>query len=123
MRILFGQGTPLPLRAWLAAHHIETARQHGWSELLNGELLAAAEAAGFDLFITTDQNLPHQLDLSRFAIALLVLKIANWPMIERTTCRNCRRAGGHDTSRRIRSMVAAELTRYRSACRGECPLD
>src|SRR5438105_2702623 len=82
MRILFGQGTPLPLRAWLAAHHIETARQHGWSELLNGELLAAAEAAGFDLFITTDQNLPHQLDLSRFAIALLVLKIANWPMIE-----------------------------------------
>src|SRR5436309_5185320 len=82
MRILFGQGTPLPLRAWLAAHHIETARQHGWSELLNGELLAAAEAAGFDLFITTDQNLPHQLDLSRFAIALLVLKIANWPALE-----------------------------------------
>src|SRR5437868_6210470 len=68
MRILFGQGTPLPLRAWLAAHHIETARQHGWSELLNGELLAAAEAAGCDLFITTDQNLRHQLDLSRFRI-------------------------------------------------------
>ena len=57
MRILFDQGAPLPLREWLAAHHVETARQRGWSELLNGDLLAAAEAAGFDLFITTDQNL------------------------------------------------------------------
>ena len=42
MRILFDQGTPVPLRVSLAAHQIETARQHGWSELLNGELLAAA---------------------------------------------------------------------------------
>jgi predicted nuclease of predicted toxin-antitoxin system len=82
MRILFDQGTPLPLREWLAAHRVETARQHGWSELLNGNLLAAAEAAGFDLFVTTDQDLRHQLDLSRFRIAVLVLKVANWPMIE-----------------------------------------
>jgi hypothetical protein len=82
MRILFDQGTPVPLREWLATHDVETARQHGWSELLNGELLAAAETAGFDLFITTDQNLRHQLDLSRFGIAVLVLRVANWPAIE-----------------------------------------
>src|SRR5437773_8716082 len=82
MRILFDQGTPLPLRAWLPAHQVETVRQRGWSELLNGELLTAAEAAGFDLFITTDQNLRHQLDLSRFGIAVMVLNIANWPMLE-----------------------------------------
>ena len=82
MRILFDQGTPLPLRGWLAAHDVETARQRGSSELLNGELLAAAEAAGFDLFITTDQNLRHQLDLSRFGVALLVLMVANWPSLE-----------------------------------------
>ena len=82
MRILFDQGTPLPLRAVLATHHVETARQRGWSELLNGELLAAAEAAGFDLFITTDQNLRHQQNLSRFGIAVFVLMVANWPTIE-----------------------------------------
>jgi hypothetical protein len=82
MRILFDQGTPLPLRGWLAAHDVQTARQRGWFVLLNGELLAAAEADGFDLFITTDQNLRHQLDLGRFGIAVLVLMVANWPTLE-----------------------------------------
>ena len=82
MRILFDQGVPLPLKKWLESHDTETAQQRGWSELLNGELLAAAEAAGFDLFITTDQNLRHQQDLSRFAIAVLVLMVANWPSLE-----------------------------------------
>ncbi len=42
MRILFDQGVPLPVKRWLASHDVETARQRGWSELLNGELLAAA---------------------------------------------------------------------------------
>jgi predicted nuclease of predicted toxin-antitoxin system len=82
MRILFDQGVPLPLKNWLASHGIETARQRGWSELLNGELLAAAQGSQFDLFITTDQNLRHQQDLSRFAIAVLVLMVANWPALE-----------------------------------------
>jgi len=82
MRSLFDQGTPLPLRGWLAAHDIETARQRDWSELLNGELLAAAEADGFDPFITTDQNLRHQLDLSRFGVAVLISMAANWPTLE-----------------------------------------
>jgi hypothetical protein len=56
MRILFDQGVPLPLKSWLTSHEVETARQRGWSELLNGELLAAVQGARFDLFITTDQN-------------------------------------------------------------------
>ncbi len=42
MRILFDQGVPLPVKRWLASHDVETARQRGWSEPLNGELLAAA---------------------------------------------------------------------------------
>jgi hypothetical protein len=58
MRILFDQGTPLPLRAWLAAHQVETARQHGWSKLRNGELLAAAIARA-----TTIPRVTRQLDL------------------------------------------------------------
>ena len=82
MRILFDQGVPLPLKSWLTSHDVETARQRGWSELLNGELLAASQGAGFDLFITTDQNLRHQQDLNRFAIAVFVLMVANWPALE-----------------------------------------
>jgi hypothetical protein len=82
MRILFDQGTPLPLKERFASHQVETARHRGWSQLLNGELLAAADTAGFDLFITTDQNLRSQLDLGRFKIGIFVLMVTNWPMLE-----------------------------------------
>jgi hypothetical protein len=49
MRILFDQGTPAPLRYGLAGHVVETAYERGWSSLDNGDLLAAAEGASFDL--------------------------------------------------------------------------
>jgi hypothetical protein len=82
MRILFDQGTPLPLKEFLLPHHVETAYERGWSNLSNGDLLAAAEAAGFDVFVTTDQNLHHQQDLSRYRIGVLVLTRANWPALK-----------------------------------------
>ena len=82
MRILFDQGTPVPLRRWLAAHEVATAWQRGWAQLSNGDLLAAAEAAGFDLLVTTDQNLRYQQNLSARRIAILVLTVANWPALE-----------------------------------------
>ncbi len=52
MRILFDQGTPVPLRELLGSHQVETAFERGWSTLTNGELLAAAEQEGFDVFLT-----------------------------------------------------------------------
>lgn len=82
MRILFDQGTPLPLGDWLADHEIETTWQRGWSELSNGDLLVAAERANFDLLVTTDQNLRYQQDLSQRRLAILVLMVANWPALE-----------------------------------------
>lgn len=60
MKILFDQGTSVPLRRHLAGHAVTTAFEQGWSTLLNGELLDAAERAGFDLLITTDQRLRYQ---------------------------------------------------------------
>ncbi len=82
MRILFDQGTPVPLRRWLAAQEVGTAWQNGWAQVSNGDLLTAAETAGYDLLITTDQNLRYQQNLSTRRIAILVLTIANWPMLE-----------------------------------------
>ena len=64
MRILFDQGTPVPLREHLPGHSVETAYEMGWSALRNGELLANAEAE-FDLLITTDRNLRDQQNLCR----------------------------------------------------------
>ena len=56
MLVLFDQGTPAPLRHALAGHVVETAYERGWSSLKNGELIAAAESAGFEVFVTTDKN-------------------------------------------------------------------
>jgi hypothetical protein len=83
MRVLFDQGTPVPLRSALAHHVVETAYERGWQSLTNGELLQAAEAAGFELLVTTDQNLRHQQNLADRRIAILVLMTASWPKIQK----------------------------------------
>jgi len=56
MKILFDQGTPVPLRRHLHPGQVDTAAEMGWSELSNGQLLAAAELAGFDLLVTTSHS-------------------------------------------------------------------
>jgi hypothetical protein len=55
----------------------------GWSALENGNLLAAAESAGFNLLISTDQHLKHQQNLSGRTLAVLVLQTTSWPRIRR----------------------------------------
>ena len=54
MVILFDNGTPAPLRYALKGHAVVEAIERGWDRLVNGELIAVAEAAGFDLLLTTD---------------------------------------------------------------------
>ena len=83
MRILFDQGTPAPLRSWLAPHAVATAYERGWSALKNGELLDAAEQDGFELLVTTDANLKFQQNLGSHRIAIVVLTSTSWPRIQR----------------------------------------
>ena len=73
MKILFDQGTPVPLRNHFSGHEIDTAYELGWSDLKNGELLDRAEMEGYDLMVTTDQNLQYQQHLSSRSIAIVVL--------------------------------------------------
>ena len=82
MRILFDQGVPAPLRDSLPNHTVATAYELAWSTLENGVLLAEAEKAGFDLFITTDQNLRYQQNLSGRTISILVLPTTRWSVIK-----------------------------------------
>jgi hypothetical protein len=84
MRILFDQGTPVPLRDALTSHVVETY-ERGWDRTSNGDLLAAAETAEFEVFVTTDQNLQYQQNLSHRRIAILVLPTTRWPEIQRYT--------------------------------------
>ena len=84
MRILFDQGTPVPLRKHLGSHQIETAFERGWSSLQNGELLSQAEANGFEVLVTTDQNLKYQQNLDTRQIAIVVITTTSWPRIQRS---------------------------------------
>jgi hypothetical protein len=57
-------------------------QQRGWSSLANGQLLAAAEQAGIELLITTDQNLRYQQNLTGRSISIVVLMSTSWPRIQ-----------------------------------------
>ena len=81
MLILFDNGTPRGLARFLVGHTIEEARDRGWEQLKNGELIDAAEAAGFALMLTTDKNIRHQQNLASRKIALVVLQNSQWPMV------------------------------------------
>ena len=82
MRVLFDNGTPRGVAAALSSHVVEEARSRGWDTLRNGELLDAAEAAGFDVFITTDRNLRYQQNLTGRRIAIIVLGNGRWRLIK-----------------------------------------
>jgi hypothetical protein len=81
VRVLFDQGTPVPLRQLLVGHDVSTAYECGWSTLKNGELLAAADLEGFEVLVTTDKNLKYQQNLASRSIAILVLGTTSWPRI------------------------------------------
>lgn len=83
MKVLFDQGTPVPLRRYLHPHRVDTSAELGWSELKNGELLDRAETVGYEALITTDQNLRYQQDLTARVIRILVLMTTSWPRIEK----------------------------------------
>ena len=82
MRVLFDNGVPRGVAAALKDHVVDEARVHGWDVLRNGELLDAAEAAGFEVFVTTDRNIQHQQDLSGRRIAVVVLGKGRWTLIK-----------------------------------------
>jgi hypothetical protein len=86
MRILFDQGTPVPLRQHLVGHEVVTVFELGWSDLTNGELLASAEAS-FDLLLTTDQKLRYQQNLAGRKLAIVVLMTTSWPRIRARVAR------------------------------------
>ena len=81
MLVLFDQGTPVPIRPFLIGHTVKTAAEQGWSTLSNGNLLNAAEAAGFDILLTTDKNFIHQQNLQGRKIAIVVLGNQQWPLL------------------------------------------
>ena len=82
MRILFDQGTPAPLRRHLHPHTVDTIAERNWSTVTNGELLKLAESEGYEVFVTTDQNLRYQQNLTGRQLGIVVLMTTSWPRIQ-----------------------------------------
>ncbi len=83
MRILFDQGTPAPLIPFLEGHTVTQAKEVGWDKLVNGELLKAAEEAGFAALLTTDKSIAAQQNLRVRSIAIIVLGNSQWRIVQR----------------------------------------
>ena len=63
MHVLFDHGTPSGIAQSLAEHEVTLAIDRGWDKVSNGELLAKADAAGFEILLTTDKNIRYQQNL------------------------------------------------------------
>lgn len=81
MRVLLDENLPHQLRTNLPGHDVSTVRYLGWNGLKNGELVRAAESAGFEVFLTSDQNLSYQQNLRDRSIGMVTLTAQKWSIL------------------------------------------
>ncbi len=84
MRILLDNNVDQRFARLLTRHEVTHARQKGWAELHNGDLIAAAEADGFAVMVTADKNMQYQQTIAGRKIAIIVLSalFIKWKSIE-----------------------------------------
>jgi predicted nuclease of predicted toxin-antitoxin system len=85
--ILLDNNAPKRLRTELPGHNVETAFERGWASLTNGDLIAAAEAAGFDVLVTADKNLEYQQKIATRRLAVVVLDDNRWSRVRQNVDR------------------------------------
>ncbi|GAB5535954.1 MAG: hypothetical protein Rubg2KO_22030 [Rubricoccaceae bacterium] len=74
MRILLDENVPRKLkRAFVSDYEVTTVQEHGWSDVLNGELLRRADAE-FDVFVTLDRGIEYQQDLEALSIRIVIVR-------------------------------------------------
>ena len=96
MLVLFDHGTPRGIARALQGHVVKEPRAQGWDTLSNGELLRAAEEAGFDMLLRTDANLPHQQNLEGRKLAIVILGKNRWSLVRPMTKEIARRRAPRD---------------------------
>jgi uncharacterized protein DUF5615 len=72
LRVLLDESLHRGVKNFLTGHDVSTVREVGWSSIANGELLRRASEE-FDVLVTADQGIPHQQNLSKFDIAVVIL--------------------------------------------------
>ena len=62
LRILFDKNIPYSLRRHLTDYEVKTAEEEGWGQISNGDLIRCAEEAGYQIFLTCDQNVRRDIE-------------------------------------------------------------
>jgi hypothetical protein len=73
MRVLFDHNIPSGTARALTGHRVTEATERGWQSISNGQLIANAEEAGFDVFLTGDKRIRYQQNLTARRIAIVVV--------------------------------------------------
>ena len=60
-------------RDFAEGHEVVTVAEAGWAGKKNGELLRLAEKR-FDVLPSTDKGIPHQQNVSRFDLTVVLLR-------------------------------------------------
>jgi len=82
VKILLDENLPHLLRNYLGDHDVYTVRYKGWAGLKNGELLKTAEDDGFEVFLTGDQTLSYEQNLTGRRVAIVVLSSIDWHILK-----------------------------------------
>ena len=75
MKVLLDECLPLDLRHYLDKHEAHTVQWAGFKGKKNSDLMRSAEAAGYDVLITVDQGLRHQLPVGCEKLSIVMLRV------------------------------------------------
>ncbi|SRR5258708_3675984 len=73
MRILFDECVPRKFKDSFSGHDSQTVPEAGFAGKKNGELLLLAESNEFEIFLTIDQGIEYQQNLTGRSLAILIL--------------------------------------------------
>lgn len=81
MRLLLDESLPWRLARLLEGHQVSSVQRAGWAGVKNGELLKLASTS-YDAFITADQNLQYQQNLSNLPLSVFVLAAHSTALVD-----------------------------------------
>ena len=91
MRVLLDHCVPSGMRRYMPEHDVTAARDKGWDELKNGDLLKKARDEGYEVFITADKKIKSQQNIKKLEIRIVELSGNTWPRV-RTRIKEIREA-------------------------------
>lgn len=84
MKILIDENLPVKLKYNLNEYEVFTVRDMNWNSVKNGQLLKLAVENSFNIFITSDKNLPFKQNIPKIGISIIILNVLllKWSFIE-----------------------------------------